>query len=332
MAAEEVRLRIRHRGAMRVARAHEAEPVRVVAARVLYGEPVLVRLADVAAMQPGRPVDAAQQIFQDLVPGELVVGRQCRMRFRCALELLHLGQRLVVHPGLRPRGIDRPALAVDFQRKHHAIGEVRVVRNGEQLVPGLALAIHPGPQILRMGGVHRGKRHCRSLLRILEDHIAVQVAIVGRRSPFVRGEGGERARFVELVGNVGDPSPDRACDLGADELLDRLVLDDRSGEEEIDPLDIVLALDGQLSCDRQLAQVRLWIVGEGDRAHVFRVIRDGREIERTLDLHHVARGMPDRLAQGKLVRVFGTGQRVPEDVRIERPARMDVCFAEEHVP
>ena len=231
MATEEVRLRIRHRGAVRVARAHEAELVRVVPA------------PPASPARSGTPRGCSCHAVgaHDRLPPSRYSRISCRANSSLGdsagcvdAPLSCCISDIVVHPGLRPRGIDRPALAVHFQRKHHAIGEVRVVRNGEQLVPGLALAIHPGPQILRMRGVHRGKRHGRNLLRILEDHVAVQVAIVGRRTPFVRGEGGERARFVELVGNVGDPPPDRACDLGADELLDRFVLEDGRGEEEID--------------------------------------------------------------------------------------------------
>ena len=44
--------------------------------------------------------------------------------------------------------------------------------------------------------------------------------------------------------------------------LDRPVLDDGSGEEEVDLLDIFLAPDPELLGDRQLAQVRAGIVGD----------------------------------------------------------------------
>ena len=79
------------------------------------------------------------------------------------------------------------------------------------------------------------------------------------------------------------------CDFGADELLDGLVLDQRRAEEQVDLLDVLLAPDAQLLGDRQLAQVRVRIVGETDRAHVFRMVRHGLEVERPLDLDHVAR-------------------------------------------
>ena len=54
-------------------------------------------------------------------------------------------------PLLRPRGVDRPALVVHLEREHDAVAQVRVVRDREQLVARLALAVHPGPQVL---GIH----------------------------------------------------------------------------------------------------------------------------------------------------------------------------------
>ncbi len=330
MTAKIVRLGMGCRRAVRIAGADEAELVRVVAARVLHRQAVLVRLANIAAVQPGRAIDAAEQILQNLVAREFVVGRQRRVRFRRALELLDLGQRLVVHPRLRPGRVDRPALAVDFQREHDAVGQIGVVRDRQQLVARLALAVHPVPQILRMTRIDRGERQRRNLLRVLEDDVAVQVAIVRRRAPFVGGEGRELARLVVLVGDFHDFLPHRAGHFWRDQLLDRLG-DERSGEEEVDLLYVLLASDLQLLGDRQLAQVRLRVVGEPDRAHVFRMVRHGLEVERPLDLNHVACGMPDRLAQGVLVRLLGPGERVAEDVGIERPARVDVGLAEEDV-
>ena len=252
------------------------------------------------------------------------------MRFRSALQLLDLGQGLVVDARLRPRRVDRPALAVDFQWKHDAVGQVRVVRDGQQLVARLALAIHPFPQFLRLVRVDRGKGQRRNLLRVLEQDIAMQVAIIRRRAPFVSGEGREPARLIVLVGDFDDSLPHRPGHFRTDQLCDRL-RDDGRGEEEVDLLDILPAPNLQLLGYWQLAQVRLRVVREPDRAHVFRMVRHGQEVERPLDLDHVACGMPDRLAQGVLIRIFGTGERVAEDVRIERPARVDVGFPEEDV-
>ena len=46
-------------------------------------------------------------------------------------------------------GVDRAALDVDLGREHAAVREIGVVRDGEQLVAGLALAVHPVPEVHR---------------------------------------------------------------------------------------------------------------------------------------------------------------------------------------
>ena len=74
VAAEIVRLGIGRGGAVRIAGTDEAEFVRVVAARVLHRQAILVRLADVAPAKPRRPINAAQQVLQNFVSGELVGG------------------------------------------------------------------------------------------------------------------------------------------------------------------------------------------------------------------------------------------------------------------
>ena len=52
--------------------------------------------------------------------------------------------------------------------------------------------------------IDRGERQRRNFLRVLEEDVAVQVAIVRRRAPLVGGEGRELARLVVLVGDVHD--------------------------------------------------------------------------------------------------------------------------------
>ena len=53
-------------------------------------------------------------------------------------------------------------------------------------------------------------------------------------------------------------------------------------------LDVVLAADFQFIGNGQLAQCRTGIICEPDRANIFRVIGHRLEIERALELHHVA--------------------------------------------
>ena len=48
------------------------------------------------------------------------------------------------------------------------------------------------------------KGNIRHLLRILEDDVAMHVAVVRRRGPFVGGKGRELSRLVILVGDRDD--------------------------------------------------------------------------------------------------------------------------------
>ena len=128
---------------MQVARAHDPELVRVVAAGVLHPEAILVGLPNIAAVDLGRARGAAQQIGENLEIREFVVGRKARMGLRRALELGDFRQRFVIHPVLRPGGVDRTPFAVDIQRKHDAVRQIGVVRDREQLVARSALRVHP---------------------------------------------------------------------------------------------------------------------------------------------------------------------------------------------
>ena len=157
MLAEEVRRRVGDHRVMRVAGADHPHLVRVVAARLLHGQAVLVGLADVAAVHPRRAVVDPEQEAHDLEVRELVVGRQRGMGLGSPLDLRDLGQRLVGHPLLGPGGIDGSALVVLLHREHDAVAEVGVVGDRQQLVARLALAIHPFPQFLGLVRVDRGK-------------------------------------------------------------------------------------------------------------------------------------------------------------------------------
>ena len=83
---------------MRVGAAGHAELVWVVATDVLHGEAVLVRLAREAARDVVDAPDVgrkAEDGLEELVAGELVVGREQGMRLRLSLALLDLDQALV---------------------------------------------------------------------------------------------------------------------------------------------------------------------------------------------------------------------------------------------
>ncbi len=56
------------------------------------------------------------------------------------------------------------------------------------------------------------------------------------------------------------------------------------------------------------------------------------EVERVLELHHVATRVLDRLAERVFVSFFGPGDGVAEHVGVERPACMDMGLAEIDIP
>src|ERR1043166_2500247 len=68
-------------------------------------------------------------------------------------------------------GVDGAALEIDLGWVHAAIGHVGVVRDGEQLVAGLALAVH-------------------------QEDVAMHVHVVRHRGPLVGAERGELAGLL----------------------------------------------------------------------------------------------------------------------------------------
>ena len=222
--AVEVLLTIRAGAVVRIGAASHAKLVRVIAAGVLHRDTVLQGLARVAANNlvdtPGLR-GQSQQHAPDRKAGELIVGREQRVGLRLTLNLLHLDERLVARAGLGPGGINRPAQAVHVGRVHPAVRQIRVMRDGQQVVAGLALGIHPVPQFRGVHRVQRRKRHLRNLGAVAEKHVAVQVAVVGHRGPLIGTKGGELARFVGRVGDVVILFPDRASNLFGHQRFDR---------------------------------------------------------------------------------------------------------------
>ena len=144
--AKEIGLSIRHAGVMRVGAGDDSHLIGIVAARLLHRDTVLVGLAHETAGDRGNlSLRIAKQIVEQLVIRELVIGREQRMRLRLTLDLLDLGQPLIAIPGCGPGSIDWTPLLVYVDREHVAVREVRVVRDGKQLVAGLSLPVHPVP-------------------------------------------------------------------------------------------------------------------------------------------------------------------------------------------
>jgi hypothetical protein len=62
-----------------------------------------------------------------------------------SLDLLDFDQALVAVSRSRPGCIDGPAEAVEVDGIHPPVTHIGVMRNGQQLVPRLALGVHPVP-------------------------------------------------------------------------------------------------------------------------------------------------------------------------------------------
>ena len=332
--AEEVVLAVRAAGVVRVGAAGHAELVRVVAADVLHGDAVLVRLARVAARDVVDAADVgrkAEECLEHLVARELVVRRKQRVSLRLPLALLDLDQALVAIARSRPGRIDRPpGGVVDVDRVHPAVADVGVVRDGEELVAGLALRVHPVPQFRGAIGVERAERIIRHLVARPEEDIAVQVAVVGHRRPLVRAERGELAGLVLLVGNLDVFLPHGRGDLRVHERLDRRACIEL---EQIRENPVLLFLAVRILHDHRLRLGQLAHVGPGGvglpgDADVLRVVSHAHEVHRRVDLDVETHRVLDGLALGVLQRVRRAGDAVPHHPRVDRPAGVDVLLAE----
>ena len=167
------------------------------------------------------------------------------------------------------------------------------------LVARLALGVHPGPEILGMMRIDGRERHGRHLLRVPEEDVAVHVPAVRRRGPLVGDERRELAGLVVLVGDRDD-SASRRCPAtsGSTSSLMGSFLARLPGEPLEDLVELLRAYSTFSFCgDRQLAEGRVRVVRERDRARVFRVVGHAMEVQRaTLDLHLEAGRVLDRLA------------------------------------
>ena len=128
------------------------------------------------------------------------------MGLSITLDLRHLIEALPFLPGLGIFCIQRlAAIEVIGLGEHHAVREIAVVRNGEDLPAGLVfIHLQPRPQRAGVGAALwccRGVGHdLRDLLRaIAEDHVTVQVVALDERRPLEGEEGREPARFIEFV-------------------------------------------------------------------------------------------------------------------------------------
>ncbi len=102
---------------------------------------------------------------------------------------------------------------VILEGKHHAVGEVAVVRNGEDFAPdSILIVLQPFPKVAGVGAAHRrgsgvGDNPSGALGAVAEDDIAVQVITVHQTGPLEGGEGGEAMRLVKFLRGLDDIVP-----------------------------------------------------------------------------------------------------------------------------
>ncbi|MCY1390658.1 hypothetical protein D9M71_54800 [compost metagenome] len=324
--AEVVALQIGNHSVVRVAGTDYAHFIGVVPTGFLHGHAILPSLPDVAAIDFRRTVVDAKQETHDFIIGKFIGWRQFGVGFGSALDLVNFGEGFIAHPRLRPGGINGPATVIDVHRKHQAVAEVGIVGDRQYFIALFPLIVHPAPQVLGFVRVEGREGQVRHLLRVAEKHVAVHVLIVRCRGPFIGDKRGELAGLVVLVGDGDVLLPDVAGHLRINQFLDGIV--QAAGDPFEHPVEIFRSLDHQFLRDGQFAEVRLRIVGQGDHAHVFRVIGHAMEIQRSaFELHFKPHRVLDRHAKRVLVGLLGIDLMVADQVGIDRPGAVRVRLA-----
>ena len=204
---------------MRVGRSDQAELVGIDAEFLFQLEAVLQRGTGILEFEHLRFLERGQ-VQVALVPtlevGELIVGREERMRLAVALDLGRFVEVL-------PLGALFGILAVNLlarggldDREHAPVAQVPIVGEREHVAAGLLLVSgHPLPEIARVVAAERLLRGVRlgaeGLVRVVaEDDVAMEVVSGGDRGPLEADEGREAARIVRPFGRLNSVLPDRA--------------------------------------------------------------------------------------------------------------------------
>jgi len=96
-------------------------------------------------------------VFQGIEAREVVVRRKLGASLARAFGLRDLDETFDADARLRILAINRIAIRVGVG-PHQAVAHVGVMRNGQRLNPVGALMLDVAPEILGVGGIHRGKR------------------------------------------------------------------------------------------------------------------------------------------------------------------------------
>ena len=105
------------------------------------------------------------------------------------------------------------------------------MRNRQQFVARLALAVHPLPEFTRIVRIDCGEGHVRHLLRVQEEDVAVQVRAVRRGGPLIGRKRRELAGLVILVRDLHQSLPVGAQHFRGHQLLDGAILEHGEREE-----------------------------------------------------------------------------------------------------
>ena len=279
---------------------------------------------------------------QQLVAAQLVGGLGTEAAFGLALVLHDLDQRLpvVAQGGGLPR--QRSAVGLDGL-EHQAVAEVGVVRNGQHVAAGqalAALAAQAGEEAIELRLLDVADRQFRHR-RVLEQDVAVQVVAAGRAGPFVADEGGEatgigfvlirrrgladrlprRPRRLAAAGAVGAAEAEAA----RRQAVGRLAVGDEEGEAR------EVALD---HARQRVVAGEVGTLADGQLAEQLGVIGDGGEVERAGEAQTAGRPAvgevrldAERLAAREAVGVGGHGTGAL-GAGIERQRGVDVEIAE----
>ena len=178
--------------------------------------------------------------------------------------------------------------------EHPAVGEVAVVRDGEDLGAGAVLEVrHVGPEVLGVLAVvlREGQRLVGDAGVAAEEHVAVQV-VAADRGPLEADDRGEGPGVVVAVGERGVGLPgvaDRALALDR-----RLVAGERADDLHGGGEDRVDVAAGQLGVPAlaRLGREHLGVAGEQLRHQAVHlgVVGDDEEVERAAELGAQAAG------------------------------------------
>jgi hypothetical protein len=204
------------------------------------------------------------------------------------------------------------------------------VRDGQQFVAGLALSVHPVPQLLGVVRVQCAEGLLRDVPALAEENVAVQIAIIGRGGPLVRTERRELARMVVLVRNLDVFLPD-----GTRYLRGHQGLDGRTAKQlQNSQKGACLLLPAVGICHDHALYFRNF-AGRGPRSvHLFYhpdvlgVVGYAHPVERSIDGDVITQWMFNRLSLGIMKRVRRSGDLVTENPGIQRPTGVYVFVAE----